>query len=101
MLTDYFDPMARRAFDNAALQLEVRNAVTIAKWIVQTKSGIINSREIHRASLGGMNNAEDIKKALEELQNANWTMPDPDNHNTGGRPRNDWLVNPKIWEKLS
>ncbi len=100
MVMDYFDPMARRAFDNAALPPEVRNAVTIAKWIMRAKPERINSREIQRASLGGMDNAEGIKAALEELQNAHWIKPDPDNRNTGGRPRNDYLINPKIWELI-
>ncbi len=100
LLTDYFDPMARRSFDNAALPVEVRNAVTIAKWLIRTKPERINSREIQRASLGGMDTADDVKEAFEELQNAHWIEPDPANNKTGGRPRSDYLVNPKIYATI-
>ncbi|MFP4465290.1 MAG: hypothetical protein ACLFP8_08760, partial [Alphaproteobacteria bacterium] len=97
LLTDYFDPMARRSFDNAALPVEVRNAVTIAKWLIKAKPDRINTREVQRASLGGMDIADDVREAFEELQNAHWIEPDPANNKTGGRPRSDYLVNPKIY----
>ena len=100
LVTDYFDPMALRAFANAALPLEVCNAMTIAKWIIDIKPEIVNSREILRTSFPGIDCAEDVQDALDELQGAGWIVRDPDGQNTGGRPRNDWLVNPKLRAKL-
>lgn len=100
LVTEYFDIMARRAFDSAGLPQEVRNAITLAKYILRTKATGVNSREIQRGSLEGMKTAGDVDAALDELVKAHWIMPDPDNNATGGRPRKDYLVNPKIWERL-
>ena len=90
--------MAQRVFDNAALSPEVRDAVTIAKWIVKTRSKKINRREIHRSLFNGKL-ADVVSDAMEELQSANWIVLDSGN-DTVGRPRTDYLVNPKIQEAL-
>lgn len=97
LLKDYFDPMAKRAFDTAALPLEVRHAVTISKCIKLKKLKIINARQILRSSLlGSIAKADDIHNALSELEKANWIISDPEGKDTGGRPKSDWIVNPKV-----
>ena len=96
LITEYFDPMARRAFDDAALPEETRNAVSLAKWIIRNKLQDTSTRDIQRLCLKGCK-ADKIDAAVAELVAANWLAPAPDNDATGGRPKKDFLVNPKIW----
>ena len=100
LITDYLDPMARRSFDDAALPEETRSAMTLAKWIIRTRAKTINSRDIQRSRLAGLDKADKISKAIEELIESGWLHSAPDNDSTNGRPRRDYLVNPKIWNKV-
>jgi hypothetical protein len=97
LLSQYFDPMARRAFDNAALPERLRDAATIAKWLQRTKCKKTSTREIQRQRLGGLDNAQAIMDAVEELVEAGWLRPDPENTGTGGRNKKSYQVNPAIY----
>ena len=99
LITEYFDPMALRAFDDAALPEETRNAMSLAKWIIRTNPERVSTRDIQRSCLKGCK-SDKIDNAVTELVAANWLAPAPDNHATGGRPKKDFLVNPKIWGHL-
>lgn len=97
LLSDYFSPMASRAFDNAALPERLRDAATIGKYLQRSKIRKISTREIQRARLGGLDNAQAIDAAVGELVEANWLRSCAENDDTGGRPRKEYMVNPEIW----
>lgn len=99
LVIEYFDPMAARVFEDAALPEPIRNAVKIAKKIIGQKQRptIINARDIQRARIEGIKTSEIRDAALDELVEAGWLIPLA--VQTGGRPRVDYRVNPKIWER--
>jgi len=100
MLVDsYFKPMAERVFGDAAIPEEQRLMATLARYIVKTKPTLINVRDVYRnAHLEGLRKADKVNVAIQGLIEANWLFPlTPP---TGGRPRSDYRVSPKLWEVL-
>lgn len=100
LLENYFKPMAERVFGDACVPEDDRLATTLAHWIVKTRPKIINLRVIRReAKLPGLRKAEKVKLAAEALGDAAWIFP-PVASAAAGRPREDYTVNPKLWELL-
>jgi hypothetical protein len=100
LIDSYFKPMAERVFGDAAIPEEERLAAILAKYIVKTKPKIINLRSIRRdAHLPGLRKADKVKVAVESLIEASWLFASAES--TGrGRPREDYTINPKLWEVL-
>jgi len=100
LMDSYFKPMAERAFGDASVPEDDRLAATLARWIVKTKPIVINLRTVRReARLPGLRKAEKVKLAADVLIDAAWLFP-PSGAATAGRPREDYTVNPKLWETL-
>ena len=96
----YFKPMAERVFGDASIPEEERLANTLARYIIKTKPIIINLRSIRReAGLPGLRKAEKVAMAVDRLVEAHWLFPSAES--TGkGRPREDYTINPRLWEVL-
>ena len=96
----YFKPMAERVFGDASIPEEERLANTLARYIIKTKPIIINLRSIRReAGLPGLRKAEKVAMVVDRLVEAHWLFPSAES--TGkGRPREDYTINPRLWEVL-
>jgi hypothetical protein len=100
LIDDYFTPMARRVFGDAAIPEAERDATTIARMIVERKIGaerngryILNRRtDIQRKRINRIRKVASADLALDELREANWIRSAE--VKTGGRPRGDFEVNP-------
>jgi hypothetical protein len=91
----YLKPMAARVYGDAAAPVAERNATTLARWIVATGAKLINVRDIHRgARLPGLRDVSAIEAAISVLEAGDWLKLS--GTATGGHPRKDYLVNPKV-----
>jgi hypothetical protein len=99
LVEEYFRPMAERAFGDAALPEEERNAVTLLRWLrAQEPSSIMNSRTIQRKRLPGLRTVDQVKSSLRVLEEAGWVRELRRESNALGRPRGDYLVNPVLYK---
>ncbi len=95
----YFKPMAKRAFGEAALPRHERDAAALARFIFKARPETVNARKLQQKRLGGINKAERMYAALNELEEAGWIDPVPSREGeTAGRKKADYDVNPRIWE---
>ena len=98
LMDDYFKPMAERVFGDASISEEEKLATTLARYIVRTKLNIINLRKVRReARLQGLSKADKIQVAANNLIEAGWLF-EADGRTEVGRPRGDYVVNPRLWE---
>lgn len=101
LMETYFLPMAERAFGDAGAAPAERNAATLAKWIVRERLSVVNVRAVRdSARLQGLREAPAIKDACMRLVDAAWLFEPVRDASTGGRPREDYRVNPALWPAL-
>jgi len=98
LVTDYFLPMARRAYGDAALPDDERGGRTIARWILKKNISRFNASELRRKEkLPGLRKANDIQASLKFLVEAGWIWPMPSREgDKPGRQRADYMVSPKL-----
>nr|WP_264185549.1 YfjI family protein [Roseicella aerolata] len=100
LMDAYFLPMAARVLSDASIPEAERNARTLAQHIVDTRPELVNVSSIRDdARLPGLRETEPVKAACRFLAEAGW-LQEPVRTGSGGRPRGDWRVNPKIWEAV-
>jgi hypothetical protein len=98
LMDAYFLPQAERVFGDAAISADERNARTLAGWIIKMKPEIVNISAIRdTARLPGLREAARVKAACQFLVEASWLRPAP-LAGVLGRPRGDFLVNPRLKE---
>lgn len=96
---DYVIPMAERIYGEASLPDADRLGRTLARWVIKNKPEVINTRVLLRSvHLPELNSTEKIRMAVNRLAEAEWLWPAADP--TGGRPRNDYRVNPRVYRVL-
>jgi putative DNA primase/helicase len=99
LIETYLKPMSERVYGDAAVPLVERHAMTLARWIAHKRIPLINAREVKRsAGLPGLRDMPAVEAAITVLVDANWVRADSDL--SGGRPRKDFLVNPKVFALL-
>lgn len=100
LVEEYFRPMAERAFGDAALPEQEKNAVTLLKWLraLEDRPATINARTIHRKRLPRLRTADQVKSALKTAEDAGWVREVTRDANVPGRPRGDYLINPALYE---
>jgi hypothetical protein len=97
LIEGYVKPMLRRVAGEAALPKVDRNAVTLARAILDRQPERINAREIRRSwCLPGLREATDVAAAISALVEARWLMR-PQTSGERGRPREDYVVNPRVY----
>jgi hypothetical protein len=101
LMADYFVPMAERVYCDAAATERERNAATLARWIVASRSAELHVRHLQReVRLTGLRTAEQIRGAAEALVKADWLrLPAPRNE-FGQRGRVAYPVNLRLWESV-
>ncbi len=98
LIDSYFKPMAERVFGDISITEEERLASTLARYILKTKPEMINLRNIRReAHLPGLSKADKMQIAANYLAESNWLF-EHSREVSIGRPRGDYIVNPRIWE---
>ena len=103
---DYVKVMQRRVFTHAIEAPEVTDARLIASWIVDQRKESLNKSEVRReAGIKGLNSrtpAEIVDNAMATLVSMNWVIPaGEETKRRRGRPRADYIVNPRVWERLA
>ncbi len=95
MMEDYFVPMAKRAFGETD-----RLAATLGAAILERKPERVNGREIYKNwNLPGIKDTVNATLALNALTEANWLRSSSTSPTqSGGRPRADFEVNPRLFE---
>ncbi|MCI5125635.1 MAG: hypothetical protein D3925_14460 [Candidatus Electrothrix sp. AR5] len=93
--------MAERCFGNVSLPENQRDAITVAKWIIANKPKTINSSDFRRMRGSPLRETKRIEEAFEELIELNWIKftGGRDGEN-GGRQKQDYEINPRLWEVL-
>jgi hypothetical protein len=98
LVDSYFLPMARRVLGDASIPEEERHARTLATWIMETRPERVNVSSIRDgARLPGLRESDPVKAACRFLVEARW-LTDAAPSGAPGRPRGDYIVNPKVWE---
>ncbi len=98
LMDGYSLPMAFRVLGDSAISTEERSARTLATWIFQTRPEAINVSLIRdTARLPGLRESDPVKMACRFLEDAAWLRPTPLS-GRNGRPRGDYLINPRLWE---
>ncbi|WP_448206664.1 DUF3987 domain-containing protein [Azospirillum sp. sgz302134] len=99
LATDYFVPMAERAYGDAMLPEADRLAATLARWIAHARPESVNVKTLYRkVRLPGLTTPDAVKTAVERLVDADWLRPSPARDGERGRLRADYTVNPRVWE---
>ena len=97
LMDAYFLPMAGRVLGDASIPTAERNARTLAAWLIETKPETVNVSAIRDgARLPGLRDSDAVKAAVQFLAEAHWLTKAPGT-GAAGRPRGDWVVNPKIY----
>ncbi|MEW9919355.1 DUF3987 domain-containing protein [Marimonas sp. MJW-29] len=86
---------AHRAYGAESMPPELRGASRIAEIIKAEGLRQINTREIQRRGLQGLQSAREIGPAFAALQGANWIAPMQ--LSAPGRPAKNFAVNPRVW----
>lgn len=97
---DYFLPMAERVYGDATAPAAERNAATLARWLVKTRTEEVYVRDLMRKErLPGLRAADDIHAAARVLVEAGWLAPPP-RSSRKGRARSAYRVKERLWELL-
>ena len=97
LMADYFLPMAKRVFHEAALSQECGDAVAIARWIERDERGHVNPRSMARGEdrHPGTKDPQRIRSAIAVL--IEWgVLAEPLKSGGFEKPRLDYPVNPKF-----
>ncbi|MEM6623659.1 MAG: DUF3987 domain-containing protein [Pseudomonadota bacterium] len=93
----YLLPMAERAYAGASVSRTECAARALAKLIVNEQINAFTVRDIQRRNRSGLNEKKGIEAAISDLVQADWIAEARTPHGkAGGRPRIEYLVNPKL-----
>lgn len=95
LVADYLMPMAERVYGDAAATQRDRNVATLARHIHKKKPEGLSVRELCRAPLPGLREAEPIHDAADKLIEAGWLAP-MHRGDGKGRPATVYPVNPAL-----
>jgi hypothetical protein len=97
LIEEYVKPMLRRVAGDAALPKADRNAATLARAILDRRPERINARDVRRSwRLPGLRETADVAAAINVLLEARWLVR-PQVAHERGRPREDYVVNPRVY----
>ena len=96
LLREYFWPHACAALRQIGLTDRHRDLRRALRWIKANNRMVVSVKDIRREAMGGAADAEQTRALLDRLVGAGWLRSEKTD--TGGRPRERWLVNPKIFE---
>ena len=97
LMREYFWPHARASLRQiGGLTDRYRDLRRMLRWIAANNRSAVSLKDIRREALGGALDAERTHALLDRAVAAGWLRVEKTG--TGGRPRERWLVNPKLFE---
>jgi Protein of unknown function (DUF3987) len=96
LLREYFWPHARACLAQIGLSDRHRDLRRVLRWIAANNRPVVSLKDVRRECLGGSRDAEQTRDLRDRLVGAGWLRLEKTN--TGGRPKELWLVNPKLFE---
>lgn len=95
LLCEYFWPHARAALRQIGLTDRHRHLRRALRWIKANNRIEVSLKDVRREAFGGALDAEQARDLLDRLVTVGWLRLEKTD--TGGRPRERWLVNPVIF----
>jgi hypothetical protein len=96
LMREYFWPHARAALRQIGLTDRHKHLRRALRWIRANRSSVVSLKDIRREALGGSLDADQTRDLLDRLAVAGWVRLEKTE--TGGRPRERWSVNPRVFE---
>ena len=96
LLREYFWPHARAALRQIGLTDRYRHLRRLLRWARANGRTEVSLKDVRREALGGALDAEQTRDLLDRLVAVGWLHPEKTE--TGGRPRERWYVNPRLFE---
>jgi len=96
LMREYFWPHARAALRQIGLTDRHKHLRCALRWIQANGLSVVSLKDILREALGGSLDAEQTRGLLDRLVAAGWLRLKKTE--TGGRPRERWSVNPRLFE---
>lgn len=95
----YFLPMAERVLGDAAIPIQERHAMILARHLQKAGEPCFNAREVRRTIGGQLREAKDMDAACAELVEAGILRATPSRDaGTKGRQAKNYSVNPRLFE---
>jgi hypothetical protein len=99
LMRGYFWPHARAALRQIGLTDKHRNLRRSLRWIRANRLPAVSLKDIRREALGGSLDADQTRDLLDRLVAASWLRLEKTE--TGGRPKERWVVNPKLFDEMA
>jgi hypothetical protein len=96
LMREYFWPHARAALRLIGASDRHKHLRRALKWIRANQADVVSLKDIRRVALGGSLDRDQTRDLLDRLVVAGWLRPEKTE--SGGRPRERWSVNPKLFE---
>jgi Protein of unknown function (DUF3987) len=96
LMREYFWPHARAALRQIGLTDRHKHLRRALRWIQANRLSVVSLKDIRREALGGSLDADQTRDLLDRLVVAGWLRLEKTE--TGGRPRERWSVNPRVFE---
>jgi hypothetical protein len=97
LIEGYFWPHARAALRQIGLTDRHRHARRVLRWARANDQHEVSLRDIRRDALAHSVDVEQTRDLVDRMVKAGWLRAEPVIQ-TGGRPRERWTVNPKLFE---
>jgi hypothetical protein len=96
LMREYFWPHARAALRRIGLTDRNKDLRRALRWMQASRLPMVSLKDIRREALGGSLDADQTRDLLDRLEVAGWLRLEKTE--TGGRPRERWSVNPRVFE---
>lgn len=91
----YAEKMFERSISGLGISRQENDAALIARHILASTSAQINERQLYQTQgFAHLRDSQRRKEAFAALERMGWIMPA--SRESKGRPRSNWLVNPKL-----
>jgi hypothetical protein len=96
LMREYFWPHARAALRQIGPTDRHRHLRRTLRWIRANGLSVVSLKDVRREALGGALDADQTRDLLDRLVTAGWLRLEKTE--TGGRPKERWVVNPRLFE---
>jgi hypothetical protein len=96
LVRGYFWLHARAAMRQIGLSDKHKHLRRALRWIRANRLSVVSLKDIRREALGGSLDCDETRDLLDRLVIAGWLRLEKTE--TGGRPRERWLTNPRLLE---